>query len=50
MVVGAGEAHWFREEYQEAYEAFQRSYVESIWLAHLDLAYTLPFLERTDEA
>jgi tetratricopeptide (TPR) repeat protein len=42
--------HWFRGEYQEAYEAFQRSYQESMWLSHLDLAYTLPFLGRIDEA
>jgi hypothetical protein len=42
--------HWLRGEYQEAYEAFQRSYQESMFLSHLDLAYTLPFLGRTDEA
>jgi adenylate cyclase len=42
--------HWFRGEYPEAYDAFQRSYVEAFWLSHLDLAYTLPFLGRTDEA
>jgi tetratricopeptide (TPR) repeat protein len=42
--------HWFRGEYQEAYDAFQRSYQEWLWLSHLDLAYTLPFLGRTDEA
>ncbi len=41
---------WFRGEYQEAYEAFQRAYIESFWLSHLDLAYTLPFLGRLDEA
>jgi tetratricopeptide (TPR) repeat protein len=41
---------WFRGEYQEAYEAFQRAYIESFWLSHLDLAYTLPFLGRIDEA
>jgi adenylate cyclase len=41
---------WFRGEYQEAYEAFQRAYIESFWLSHLDLAYTLPFLGRVDEA
>ena len=35
---------------QEAYEAFQRAYIESFWLSHLDLAYTLPFLGRVDEA
>jgi TolB-like protein len=42
--------HWFRGEYPEAYEAFQRAYIESFWLSHLDLAYTLPFLGRIDEA
>ena len=42
--------HWFRGEYQEAYEDFQRSYDEGYWLSHLDLAYTLPFLGRIDEA
>ncbi|MGB7976602.1 MAG: adenylate/guanylate cyclase domain-containing protein [Roseiarcus sp.] len=42
--------HWFRGEYPEAYEAFQRAYSESFWLSHLDLAYTLPFLGRVDEA
>ena len=41
---------WFRGEYQEAYEAFQRAYIDSFWLSHLDLAYTLPFLGRVDEA
>ena len=37
-------------EYQEAYEAFQHGYFESFWLSQLDLAYTLPFLGRVDEA
>ena len=41
---------WFRGDYPEAYEAFQRAYIESFWLSHLDLAYTLPFLGRVDEA
>ena len=41
---------WFRGDYPEAYEAFQRAYIESLWLSHLDLAYTLPFLGRVDEA
>ena len=41
---------WLRGEYQEAYEAFQRGYFELFWLSHLDLAYTLPFLGRIDEA
>jgi adenylate cyclase len=42
--------HWFRGEYQEAYDAFQHSYLEWLWLSHLDLAYTLPLLGRIDEA
>ena len=41
---------WLRGEYQEAYGAFQRGYFESFWLSQLDLAYTLPFLDRIDEA
>jgi tetratricopeptide (TPR) repeat protein len=41
---------WFKGEYPEAYEDFQRAYIESFWLSHLDLAYTLPFLGRIDEA
>jgi tetratricopeptide (TPR) repeat protein len=46
----AAKRAWFRGEYQEAYDAFQRGYNESFWLSHLDLAYTLPFLGRVDEA
>jgi TolB-like protein len=46
----AAKRAWFRGEYEEAYEDFQRAYIESFWLSHLDLAYTLPFLGRIDEA
>jgi tetratricopeptide (TPR) repeat protein len=46
----AAKRAWFRSQYQEAYDAFQRGYIESFWLSHLDLAYTLPFLGRIDEA
>jgi hypothetical protein len=41
---------WFRGDYPEAYEAFQHGYFDSFWLSQLDLAYTLPFLGRIDEA
>ena len=34
----AAKQAWFRGEYQVAYEAFQRAYIESFWLSHLDLA------------
>jgi TolB-like protein len=47
---GPAKRHWFRGEYPEAYEAFQHSYTEGLWLSHLDLAYTLPFLGRIDDA
>ena len=46
----AAKRAWFRGEYPEAYEAFQRAFIELFWLSHLDLAYTLPFLGRLDEA
>ena len=46
----AAKRAWLKGEYQEAYEDFQRAYMESFWLSHLDLAYTLPFLGRIDEA
>jgi tetratricopeptide (TPR) repeat protein len=46
----AAKRAWFRGEYQEAYDAFQRGYNESFWLSRLDLAYTLTFLGRVDEA
>ena len=44
------ERHWVRGEYQEAYDAFQHANIEGFWLSHLDLAFTLPFLDRLDEA
>jgi adenylate cyclase len=33
----AAKQAWFRGEYQAAYEDFQRAYIESFWLSHLDL-------------
>ena len=42
--------HWIRGEYQEAYDDFQRSYQEFSPDAHLDFAYTLPFLGRIEES
>jgi tetratricopeptide (TPR) repeat protein len=44
------ERHWVRGEYQETYDAFQHANIEGFWLSHLDLAFTLPFLDRLDEA
>ena len=42
--------HWFRGEYQPALDAFRQSYVEQFWLSRLEMAYTLPFLDKVDEA
>jgi TolB-like protein/DNA-binding winged helix-turn-helix (wHTH) protein len=42
--------HWMRSEYERALDAFQQAFVEQLWLSHLQMAYTLPFLHRTDEA
>jgi tetratricopeptide (TPR) repeat protein len=37
-------------DYAEAFDAFRQSYVEQLWISHLHMAYTLPFLDRTEEA
>jgi TolB-like protein/DNA-binding winged helix-turn-helix (wHTH) protein len=42
--------HWFRSEYPAALDAFRQAFVEQLWLSHLQMAYTLPFLGRIDEA
>jgi len=41
---------WLRGDHQLALDTFRQSYVEQLWLSHLQLAYTLPLLGRTDEA
>jgi TolB-like protein/DNA-binding winged helix-turn-helix (wHTH) protein len=47
---GIAKRHWARDEYQPAFEAFRQGYIDQLWLSHLQMAYTLPFLDRTDEA
>jgi TolB-like protein len=37
-------------DYAEAFDAFRQSYVEQLWISHLHVAYTLPFIDRTNEA
>jgi TolB-like protein len=37
-------------DYKRAFETFRESYVEQLWISHLHMAYTLPFLGRTEEA
>ena len=48
----AAKRAWFRGEYQEAYDDFQRAYIESFWLSHLDLAYNpaVPRAHRRSQA
>lgn len=41
---------WAYEDYARAFDAFRQSYVEQLWISHLHMAYTLPFLGRTEEA
>lgn len=38
------------EDYAGAFDAFRKSYVEQLWISHLHMAYTLPFLDRAAEA
>ena len=47
---GPAKRHWWRGEYQAAYEDFRHAYVEGLFLTYLDQAYTLPFVGRLDEA
>jgi TolB-like protein len=41
---------WAHEDYTKAFNAFRQSYVEQLWVSHLHMAYTLPFLDRITEA
>jgi DNA-binding winged helix-turn-helix (wHTH) protein/tetratricopeptide (TPR) repeat protein len=36
--------------YVDAFDAFRQSYVEQLWISHLHMAYTLPFLGRINDA
>ena len=42
--------HYRKGQYEEALEYFRRSYVEHNWLDHLQLAYTLPYVGKIEEA
>ena len=42
--------HYRRGEWQAAHDAFMRAHDERNWLNHLQLAYTLPWLGRIEEA
>jgi TolB-like protein len=38
------------DDYANAFNAFRQSYVEQLWISHLHMAYTLPYLDRVKEA
>ena len=38
---------WAHDDFALAFDAFRQSYVEQLWISHLHMAYTLPFLKRT---
>ena len=42
--------HYIRGEYKAAYDGFLRAYNDRNWLSHLQLAYTLSYLGRVEEA
>lgn len=45
-----GKAAWIRGDYEAALEGFMHAYDETSWLSQVQLAYTLPFLDRLPEA
>lgn len=48
--MGLAKTHYFKEEFELAYEDFLKSFNERNWISHLQLAYTLPHLDRLAEA
>jgi len=42
--------HYNLGDFQSAYDGFMRAYNDRNWLSHLQLAYTLPYLGRIEEA
>lgn len=45
-----GKSAWIAGDYEAALDGFMHAYDENLWLSHLQLAYTLPFLDRLPEA
>ncbi|MEZ5537023.1 MAG: alpha/beta fold hydrolase [Thiolinea sp.] len=48
--MGLAKAHYARGENELAYQTFLTSFNERNWLSHLQMAYTLPYLGRVEEA
>jgi DNA-binding winged helix-turn-helix (wHTH) protein/tetratricopeptide (TPR) repeat protein len=49
-LMGPAKAHFAKEEYEQAYQVFLKSFNARNWLSHLQMAYTLPYLDRVEEA
>jgi len=43
-------SHYAKGEYKKALEIFRKAYNERNWLSHLQMAYTLPYLDQMHEA
>ncbi len=48
--MGIAKTHYRFDEDKQAYDAFLKAFNERNWLSHLQLAYTLPYLGREDDA
>ncbi|MEZ5534162.1 MAG: alpha/beta fold hydrolase [Thiolinea sp.] len=48
--MGLGKTHYRFGEDQQAYDMFMKAFNERNWVSHLQLAYTLPYLDRMEEA
>ncbi len=48
--MGPAKTHYFKEEFEAAYDNFLKAFNERNWMSHLQLAYTLPHLGRIEEA
>lgn len=49
-LFGPAKRHYIRGEYEQALALFKKAFNERNWLSHLQLSYTLPYLNRLDEA
>ena len=48
--MGLAKTHYFKEEFQAAYDDFLKSFNDRNWVSHLQFAYTLPHLGRMEDA
>ena len=48
--MGPAKAAYFNKDFEQAYQYFLKAFNERNWMSHLQLAYTLPHLNRVEEA